>query len=179
VTPAAATGWVIWLTGLPAAGKSTLATRLAQRLQALGVASSVLDSDAVRAALGAPAGQGPSERDAFYAHLAGLAALLAGQGLVVIVAATAPGRAHRAGARARWPRFLEVLVDAPLELCERRDPKGLYQAARAGALPELPGVGIPYEPPLTPDVVAAGGEDAAAVEAIVARVAPRPHLPGA
>ncbi len=161
---------VVWVTGLPASGKSTLAGRLAARLRAELVPCLVLDGDTVRGALGRPAGHGAEERDRFYEGLARLAASLAEQGLVVIVPATAPRRAHRDAARALSPRFLEVLVATPLETCARRDPKGLYAAARRGDAPDLPGAGAPYEPPLAPDVVAAGGEDEGAVEAIAARL---------
>jgi len=98
------------------------------------------------------------------------AALLAHQGQLVLVAATAPRRAHRAQARALAPRFLEVHVATPLAECRARDPKGLYAAATAGAAPDLPGAGAPYEPPASPEVVASGGEDEAAVQAVVARI---------
>ncbi|BDG03000.1 adenylyl-sulfate kinase [Anaeromyxobacter oryzae] len=163
-------GAVVWVTGLPASGKSTLAGRLAARLRADRVPCLVLDGDAVRAALGRPAGRGADDRDRFYAALGSLAATFAEQGLVVIVPATAPRRAHRDAARALAPRFLEVLVATPLEACARRDPKGLYAAARRGEAPELPGAGAPYEPPLAPDVIASGGEDERAVEALLAKL---------
>jgi adenylylsulfate kinase len=80
------------------------------------------------------------------------------------VAATAPLRAFRDRVRERAGRFVEVFVDVPAEACAARDAKGLWTAARAGRAPELPGAGAPYEPPLAPEVVATGGEDAAAVE---------------
>ena len=103
-------------------------------------------------------------------HLASLAALLARQGHIVEVAATAPLRTHRATARARAPRFIEVWVTTPLEECERRDPKHLYARARAGEAPTLPGVGAAYEPPLTPEITATGGLDDDAVHAIARRL---------
>lgn len=167
----AAGGAVVWLTGLPASGKSTLAARLRERLEALGRAAVVLDGDEVRQALWPRPGYSEEERDAFYRTLGGLAALLARQGLMVLVAATAPRRAHREAARALWPRFVEVFVDVPAEECARRDPKGLWARARAGEAPTLPGAGAIYEPPEAPEVRAAGGEDAAAVEAVLRRVA--------
>jgi adenylylsulfate kinase len=165
-------GAVVFVTGLPSSGKSTLAGRLVARLREAGRPSVLLDGDEVRAALVPAPGYAPAERDAFYATLARLAALLARQGLVVAVAATANRRAHRAEARGLAPRFLEVLVDVPAEECARRDAKGLWAAARAGGATELPGAGAPYERPERPDVVAGGGEDGAAVEAVV-------HLLGA
>lgn len=160
-------GAVVFVTGLPSSGKSTLAGRLVARLRHAGRPSVLLDGDEVRAALVPPPGYAPAERDAFYATLARLAALLARQGVLVAVAATANRRAHRAEARALAPRFVEVLVDVPAEECARRDAKGLWATARAGSAPELPGAGAPYERPERPDVVAVGGEDAVAVEAIV------------
>ncbi len=164
-------GTVIWITGLPASGKSTLAVRLKERLDRLGRAAVVLDGDAVRQALVPPPGYTAEERDAFYQAMARLAALLARQGVHVLVAATAPLRAHRAAARALASRFVEVFVDVSPEECARRDPKGLWARARAGEAPTLPGAGAPYEPPLTPEVRAAGGEDGAAVEAVLEKLA--------
>jgi adenylylsulfate kinase len=161
-------GTVVWLTGLPGAGKSSLAARIAGRVRALGLACTVLDGDEIRAAIAQPAGQGPAERDAFYGSLARLAALLARQGLVVVVAATANRAAHRERARALAPRFVEVHVATPLDECERRDSRGLYAAARAGAAPDVPGLGAPYEPPLAPDVIASGGDDVAAADRVAA-----------
>jgi adenylylsulfate kinase len=158
-------GAVVWITGLPASGKSTLAARLCARLPAV-----LLDGDEVRTVLGMTA-HDPAARDDFYARLAALAALLARQGLVVVVPATAHRRAHRAHARALAPRFIEVHVRTPLAEAERRDPKGLYARARAGAAPELPGVGVSYEPPLEPEIVADGGLDERALVAIIAAVA--------
>lgn len=167
---AARGGAIVWFTGLPASGKSTLARRVRDRLAAPSV---VLDSDELRDVLGAT-GYAPEARDAFYAALARLAGVLAAQGLVVLVAATAPRRAHRDGARAQTARFLEVYVRTPRATCEARDPKGLYARARAGDAPELPGVGAPYEPPVAPDVVADGGLDDAAVAAVAARCSAPP-----
>lgn len=161
-------GAVVWFTGLPASGKSTLAASLATRLRERGVATVVLDSDQVRAALVPPPGHDSVARDGFYRSLGGLAALLARQGLVTLVAATAHRRAWRDVAQAMAPRYLEVFVDTPLAECQRRDPKGLYAAA--GALPHLPGVNVPYEPPAAPDVVASPGADEAALDAILARL---------
>lgn len=165
-------GVVVWFTGLPSSGKSTLARRVRAALAEAGRPALLLDGDDVRAAL-APArelGYAPADREAFYATLARFAALFAAQELVVLVAATAPQRAHRAGARALAPRFVEVWVATPAVECARRDPKGLWAAARAGAAPDLPGAGAPYEPPEAADVVTDGGEDAVACAAVVQAV---------
>ncbi|HEX2691031.1 MAG TPA: adenylyl-sulfate kinase [Kofleriaceae bacterium] len=158
-------GVVVWFTGLPASGKSTLATRVRARIGDC----IVLDSDAVRDVLGA-GDYTRTDRDAFYRTLVQLADLFARQGFVVLVAATAPRRAYRDAARALVPGFVEVHVQTAREICERRDIKGLYARARAGDAPTLPGMGELYEPPLSPEVVATGGEDDAAVMAIVQRI---------
>jgi len=157
-------GVVVWFTGLPASGKSTLASRVVERL-APNHSCVVLDSDSVRRELRAAA-YDPGDRDAFYDRLATTAASLAREGHVVLVAATANLRAYRARARACAPRFVEVWVRTPLSVCETRDIKGLYARARAGDAPALPGVGAPYEPPHDPEVTASGGFDDAAIAAI-------------
>ena len=163
-------GVVVWFTGLPSSGKSTLAERVRLALREGGTTALRLDGDEVRRALVPSPGHWPAERDAFYETLARLAALLASQGLVVLVAATAHRRAHRERARALAPRFLEVHVATPRDECERRDAKGLYALARAGKAPLLPGVGVEYEAPLSPDVGSAGGEDPAALAEVVRRI---------
>lgn len=164
----AAGGAVVWVTGLPASGKSTLARRLRDRLAAAGRPAALLDGDEVRAALVPRPGHDPAGRAAFYETLGNLALALAAQGLVAIVAATGHRRAFRDRVRARAPRFVEVLVDVPVDACEARDPKGLYARARRGEAPALPGVGVEYERPAAPEVVAAGGEDPRAVDATAA-----------
>jgi len=164
-------GVVVWFTGLPASGKSTLAARIRDDLRD----AILLDSDEVREVLGA-GHYARADRDEFYRTLGGLANLLAHQGHVVFVAATAPRRIHREAARALAPRFVEVFVRTPLATCEARDVKGLYARARRGDAPTLPGVGEPYEPPLAPDVIAEGGHDDAAAVAIERLIA-RPRGP--
>ena len=160
-------GAVVWFTGLPSSGKSTLAERVRAALRAQGQMALRLDGDEVRRALVPPPGHWPSERDAFYETLARLAGLLAKQGAIVLVAATAHRRAHRERGRELAPRFVEVHVTTPVEECERRDAKGLYALARAGKAPLLPGVGVVYEVPEKPDVVATGGEDGAAIALVL------------
>jgi adenylylsulfate kinase len=161
-------GTVVWVTGLPGAGKSTLAERIAERVRSAGAPCAVLDGDDVRAALRRSAGRGTKERGAFYESLARVAALLASQGLVVVVAATANRAAYRDRARQLAPRWVEVHVATPPDECARRDPKGLYAAARDGSARDVPGADAEYEPPRAPDVVASGGEDAAAVDRVIA-----------
>jgi adenylylsulfate kinase len=164
------TGSVVWLTGLPSSGKSLLATRVFELLSQQNVPSCVLDGDEVRAALSPAPGYDEQGRRSFYATLGQLAALLAGQGLVVLVPATANRRAFRDAARDAAPHFVEVFVDVPLDVCRSRDAKGLYEKAQAGEVADMPGADANYETPSAPDVIAAGGEDAAARERIVAIV---------
>lgn len=153
------TGVVVWITGLPGAGKTSFAEAAAAALQARGASVCVLDSDTVREALSPTPGFSDEGRAHFYRTLAGLAALLASQGIVAIVAATAHRAIYRDRARTRTPRFIEVYVDTPPGECARRDPKGLYAQARAGEIAGLPGLDAPYEPPARPQIVAHGGRD--------------------
>jgi len=169
-------GTIVWFTGLPASGKSTLAERTRIHLRSLGRAAVVLDGDAVRDVLGADA-YGDADRDTFYRVLADLAVLIARQDAIVLVAATAPRRVHRDRARDRGCRFLEVWVRATREDCEARDVKGLYARARRGDIQALPGVGVPFEMAAHPDVVAEGGLDDTAVVA-VARLVSADEPPG-
>jgi adenylylsulfate kinase len=161
-------GAIVWFTGLPASGKSTLARRVHAHFVATGRTSVLLDGDELRDVLDAHAYE-LADRERFYRSLAALAALLANQGLVVLVAATAPRRQDRDRARAQVVGdgvFVEVWVKTPLSECAARDPKGLYARARRGDAKELPGVGVAYEPPLGPEVIADGGLDDTAVAAI-------------
>lgn len=167
---------IVWFTGLPSSGKSTLARRVQDRLAASGRASVLLDGDELREVLGAEAYE-PEDRERFYRTLGALAGLLANQGLAVLVAATAPAREHRDRARGALTDrgvFVEVWVKTPLSVCEARDPKRLYARARRGDASELPGVGVAYEPPLAAEVVADGGFDDAAAAAIE-RLVDRPR----
>jgi adenylyl-sulfate kinase len=153
------TGAVVWITGLPGAGKTSFADEAASILSARGTAVCVLDSDRVREALSPTPSFSDEGRAHFYRTLAGLAALIASQEIVAIVAATAHRAIYRDRARTRAPRFFEVYVDTPVDECARRDPKGLYAQARAGEITGLPGIDAPYEPPARPQVVARGGRD--------------------
>jgi bifunctional enzyme CysN/CysC len=143
-------GIVVWFTGLPASGKTTLAREVRVALPAAR-SCVLLDSDELRAALGADR-YAAGDRDAFYATVGRLASLLAAQGHVVLVAATAPRRAHRATVDPAIRR-LEVHVDTPLATCEARDPKGLYARARAGEIQGMTGIDDPYEAPEAAELV--------------------------
>ncbi|MBL8924368.1 MAG: adenylyl-sulfate kinase [Myxococcaceae bacterium] len=153
-------GVVVWFTGLPSSGKSTLAR--ATRAALGPVASVVLDGDEVRASLAPPPGFDDASRNDFYETLARLAATLAKQGLVVLVAATAHRREYRERARALSPRFVEVFVDTPAEECRRRDAKGLYAAQP----PNLPGIGTAFEAPVRPALVVHPSDSHAAASVV-------------
>jgi adenylylsulfate kinase len=138
----------VWLTGLPSSGKTTLAYALGRLLLERGIPVQVLDSDALRQTFTPHPTYTRAERDAFYQLLGFLAAFLTECGVNVLVAATAPRRAHRDAARARIGRFAEVHVACPVAVCRVRDPKGLWARADRGEITNLPGAGAPYEAPL-------------------------------
>lgn len=163
-------GVVVWFTGLPSSGKSALARSVRDELAPLGTAQCILDGDEVRAALVPAPGYGEADRAAFYATLGNLAALLAKQGLVVLVPATAHLREYREHARRVAPRFVEVWVSTSAEECARRDSKGLYARARSDPALPVPGVTVAYEPPERPDVVAERGVDPDAVARVLAAI---------
>jgi adenylylsulfate kinase len=156
MTPA----FAVWITGLPASGKSTITHALAGELASRGVDVAVLESDALRQVLTPHATYSEEERETFYRSLTYIGSLLVGHGVPVIFDATANRRAYRAAARAVIERFIEAYVDCPLEVCIARDPKGLYRKAQAGQASTVPGVQASYEPPEHPDVVVSGGGDA-------------------
>jgi adenylylsulfate kinase len=160
-------GVVVWITGIPSSGKSTLAATLSERLRACGRAVCALDGDEIRSVLAPAAGYEADARKGFYTMLAQLAALLARQQLVVLVPATAHLREFRQFARSIAPQYVEVFVRASRDEAFRRDDKGLYAAAQRGDVQQLPGVDVEYEPPSAPDFVAEGGRDAAAATVIV------------
>ncbi len=157
--------FAVWLTGLPASGKSTVARALAAELAGMGVRAAVLESDAVRREITPDATYGEAERDAFYATLAYLARMLVLHGVPVIVDATANRRTYRDRAREAIPRFLEVHVRCPLAVCRARDPKGIYRRGADGTAQNVPGISAMYEPPLLPEVVIDGERDDPAVAA--------------
>jgi len=165
-------GATVWFTGLPGAGKSTLASAVEERLIEIAHPALLLDGDNLRHGLNGDLGFDPKARSENIRRTAHVAKLLAESGSIALVSLVSPYAADRAAAaalhRGDGVGFFEVFVDAPLSLCERRDPKGLYARARAGELPGLTGVGAPYERPTEPDLVVGG--DGASVEQGVARV---------
>lgn len=147
-------GCVIWLTGLSGSGKTTIARALELVLRQEGRAVCVLDGDCLRRGLCSDLGFTPADRQENIRRVGEVARLFADAGLICIVALISPYRHDRDRARAAAPvgRFVEVHINAPLEVCERRDPKGLYARARAGELKDFTGVSAPYESPQRPEI---------------------------
>ncbi|HEV8415993.1 MAG TPA: adenylyl-sulfate kinase [Bryobacteraceae bacterium] len=160
--------FAIWVTGLPASGKSTIVKALSGMLAARGVDVAVLESDVLRTVFTPHPRYDGEERNTFYRQLAFVGTLLTKHGVPVIFDATANLRKYRDAARQQIPQFLEIYVDCPLEVCMSRDPKGIYRAGREGAAKLVPGLQDPYEPPLNPDVLVRG--DTEAPEAAARRI---------
>jgi adenylylsulfate kinase len=146
------TGFCLWFTGLSGSGKSTVAGAVAAELRRRGHRVELLDGDEVRENLSAGLGFSKADRDTNIRRIGWVAALLARNGVVAITAAISPYRAVRDEVRGKVDHFVEVFLDTPIEVCEERDVKGLYEKARSGEIPEFTGVSDPYEPPLTPEV---------------------------
>jgi adenylylsulfate kinase len=142
----------IWVTGLPASGKSTIVKVLRPQLEALGLAVDVLESDEVRRVLTPQATYSESERDLFYRALAFTGQRLVAHGITVLFDATASRQAYRDWARAMIPRFIEVAVECPLNVCMARDWKGTYEKGLRGESTTVPGLQAPYESPTNPEV---------------------------
>ena len=145
---------VLWLTGLSGAGKSTLANSLAQRLFDDGHFVYVLDGDNLRHGLNRDLGFDEADRHENIRRMADVAGLMYDAGLVTLAACISPFKSDRDFARSLIPagKFVEVFVDAPLEVCERRDPKGLYRRARAGEIRDFTGIDSPFERPTHAEV---------------------------
>jgi bifunctional enzyme CysN/CysC len=172
-------GATLWFTGLPGAGKSTVASAVEEQLIAAGQPAFLLDGDNLRHGLNGDLGFDENARRENVRRTAHVARLLAESGTVALVSLVSPYAADRDAAAALHAAdgltFIEVFVDAPLELCEERDPKGLYARARAGELEGLTGVGAPYEPPATPDLVLGSNRESVEdeVEQVLALLAAR------
>jgi bifunctional enzyme CysN/CysC len=152
---------VIWLTGLSGSGKSTIANSVEKELFAQGKHCYVLDGDNIRLGINRDLGFTPEDRAENVRRVAEIAKLFVDAGLVVIVALVSPFEVDRQAARTLFEanQFVEVWIDTSPEVCEQRDPKGLYKKAKAGNLPNLTGVGQEYEPPSNPELIVDGSQD--------------------
>ncbi|PJA29110.1 MAG: adenylyl-sulfate kinase [candidate division Zixibacteria bacterium CG_4_9_14_3_um_filter_46_8] len=155
-------GCTIWLTGLPSSGKSTIAFTLEHELIKRGYLSYVLDGDNIRHGLNKNLGFSAEDREENIRRIGEVAKLFADAGAMTVTSFISPYRTDRDQARKMHNEsglgFIEVFVDTPVELCEKRDPKGLYQKARQGAIKGFTGVDDPYEAPLNPEMVAKTNE---------------------
>jgi len=154
ITSRPATGRTVWLTGLPSAGKTTLAHAFAARLREEGVTVEVLDGDVLRDALGKGLGFSREDREENVRRIGFVADLLSRNGVTTVCAVISPYRSTRDEVRARHDgRFVEVWVATPTEVCAERDVKGLYAKQRSGEISNLTGVDDPYEAPLAAELV--------------------------
>ncbi len=167
---------VIWFTGLPGSGKSTIANLVERKLHALGRHTVMIDGDSLRSGLNADLGFDPAGRAENVRRAGEIAALMTEAGLVVLCAFVSPVRADRERLRSRFQpgEFVEVFVDTPIEVCAERDPKGLYARARRGDIADFTGIGQDYERPEAPDIhlVAGAGDANAQADAVACVVEP-------
>jgi adenylylsulfate kinase len=148
-------GAVLWFTGLSGCGKSTIANAVDQLLFERGIHTFVLDGDNIRMGLNKNLGFSPADRTENIRRIGEVAKLFADAATIVSTAFISPYRADRDMVRALFPadEFVEILVQASIETCEARDPKGLYKKARAGEIKEFTGISAPYEAPESPEIV--------------------------
>jgi len=148
-------GAVLWFTGLPSSGKSTIANEVAFRLHQMGKFSYVLDGDNIRHGLNKDLGFSPEDREENIRRISEVASLFADSGSLAITAFVSPYRKDRDFCRGlqKDSHFIEILVKASLEACEERDPKGMYKKAKMGEIKEFTGISAPYEEPLEPEIL--------------------------
>jgi adenylylsulfate kinase len=146
---------VVWFTGLPSSGKSTIASEVEHQLYNRGIRTYLLDGDNVRHGLNSNLGFSPEDREENIRRIGEVAKLFVDAGMITFVAFISPYRKDREKARKLLEdgEFIEVYVKCPVEVCEQRDPKGLYQKAKQGEIKEFTGVSAPYEEPLDPEIV--------------------------
>lgn len=145
-------GVTVWFTGLSGAGKTTISKAVAEELRSQGYLVELLDGDIVRQNLTKGLGFSKEDRDENIRRIGFVAHLLTRNGVIVLVSAISPYREIRREVKAKIGDFLEVFVNAPLEVCEKRDVKGLYKKARSGEIKHFTGIDDPYEIPTNPDV---------------------------
>lgn len=145
-------GVTVWFTGFSGAGKSTIADALTKKLKSEGYRLEVLDGDEIRENLTKDLGFSKEDRDTNIRRIGFVAKLLTRNGVIVLVPVISPYRAIREEMRANIDNFVEVFVNAPISVCEKRDVKGLYKKVRAGQIKQFTGIDDPYEPPLNPEV---------------------------
>ena len=148
-----AKGFVVWFTGLPGSGKTTVARKLGNMLREKGHRVEVLDGDELRKKLDPEVGFSKEDREVHIRRVAYVSKLLARNGVAVLVCLVSPYRHVRAYARKEIGDFIEVWTKCPLEICIKRDPKGLYKKALAGEITDMTGIQDPYEEPLNPEVI--------------------------
>ncbi len=148
-------GLTVWFTGLSSAGKTTISRSVYQTLRSRGQRVEWLDGDVVRRRLSKGLGYSKEDRDENIRRIGFVAELLTRNGVIVLVSAISPYRAVRDEMRAAIGNFVEVYVNAPLEVCQQRDVNGVYLRARTGQIHQVTGIDDPYEPPLAPEVVCA------------------------
>jgi adenylylsulfate kinase len=146
-------GFVVWLTGLPASGKTTIARELEDELRGKGLRVEVMDGDEVRKGLSRDLGFSKEDREIHAMRVAYVSKLLSRNGVAVIVALISPYRSFRQAIREDIEDFIEVFVRCPVDECAKRDPKGLYAKAFAGEVKDFTGVDDPYEDPDNPELV--------------------------
>ena len=144
---------VVWLTGIPGSGKTTLAMELKNYFAKKGFPADILDGDEIRKSLSKDLGFSPEDRKEHNRRVIYIAKLLAKNGVISIVPLITPYRSTREEARNEIPRFVEVWVKASIDICIKRDPKGLYKKALAGEIKDLTGLQSPYEEPKNPELV--------------------------
>jgi adenylyl-sulfate kinase len=146
-------GFTLWFTGLPCSGKTTVAKIVEERLKKLGLNVERLDGDVVRKTISKDLGYSREDRFKNIERVTFIAKLLSRNGVATLVSFISPYREMRENARKECTNFIEVYVNCPIEVCEKRDLKGMYEKAKMGEIEDFTGISAPYEPPLNPEVI--------------------------